>query len=173
MKHLYAWIAVGSLLLGSTACFAATSTTASAVAKVNVDSVFELTLDRTDIDFGNMRPGTTRFDIPASGIKVTTRSNTGQKWFLKVSSTGNLNSGLDQVSNSNLYWYGWTNGQGSWLGTGNDAIQELPVSAYESTDSEGLNIPDGTDNYFKFKLSIPASQRAGLYETVVKFTLTQ
>ena len=49
----------------------------------------------------------------------------------------------------------------------------LPMLAYESSSEEGINLPLGTKNVFKFKLDVPPDQKAGRYETVVRFTLTE
>ena len=160
------------LVLSASSLYAAT-TTQLAVATVTVKSIFELTLDRTDIDFGSMRPGDVKYDIPPTGIKVTSRSNSGQKWSLKVSAATDFRDGDRVIENQNFYWYGWTEGAGKWYGTGEDKFATLPITVYESTDSEGINLPNGTNNFFKFKLALPQNQRAGQYATLVKFTLTE
>ena len=76
--------------------------TALAVASVQVQSIFELSLNRTDIDFGSMKPGTERHDIPATGIEVTAFSNVGEKWNLQVSEVSELRDGNNVIDNQNF-----------------------------------------------------------------------
>ncbi len=163
----------GFLLLSSVAPVFADSATQLAIAKVTVDTVFELSLDRTDIDFGQMSPGEVKNDIPASGIKVISKSNSGKKWYLRVNAIDKLRDGDQAIDNSHFFWYGWSEGKGRWAGTGNDMFSTLPMLAYESSSEEGINLPLGTKNVFKFKLDVPPDQKAGRYETVVRFTLTE
>ncbi|MFA5880015.1 MAG: hypothetical protein WC860_07565 [Candidatus Margulisiibacteriota bacterium] len=147
--------------------------TAIALAKVQVATVFAISLDRTDIDFGEMRPGEVKYDIPATGIKVTTKTNTGNKWYLLINTLTELRAGDRYIDNKYFGWYGWTEGQGKWFGTGDNSITLNPFTVYESSVDEGLNLPNGTNNIFKFKLDLPKDQPAGRYEASVRFTLTE
>ena len=175
MANKSKWVIVlaAALALGNLTGLSASSTTQVAIVKVQVESVFELSLDRTDVDFAAMKPGTIKYDIPATGIRVITKSNTGRKWMLKVNTVSELRSGDNTIDNQNFSWYGWTEGRGKWYGTGSDTLTLTPATAYESSDSEGLNLPWGTSNVFKFRLNVPQTQKAGNYETVVRFTLTE
>ena len=145
----------------------------TATARVQVTSVFEIALDRSDIDFETMKPGTMKYDIPATGIKITTKTNTGNKWYLLINALSNLSDGDKYIDNSNFYWYGWSEGKGRWYGTGEDTMQLTPITAYESSVDETVNYPDGTNNYFKFKLNIPKIQQPGNYESIIRFTITE
>jgi len=153
--------------------FAAQVDTAIAIAKVQVATVFEISIDRTDIDFGDMRPGEAKYDIPATGIKINSKTNTGNKWYLLVNDLTELRSGDRFIDNKYFSWYGWTEGQGKWFGTGENQVSLVPFTVYESTVDEGINLPDGTNNFIKFKLDLPKDQPAGRYETTVRFTLTE
>ena len=145
----------------------------SVTAKVTVEQVFTLSVDRDAIDFYNMKPGESRYDIPPTGIRVTTKSNTGNPWYLKLRALEPLTSGRNTIPNENFKWYGWTEGSGTWYGTGKDNLLATPVVAYASSLSEGLNAAPGVANVFKFKLDVPQNQAAGNYETTVQFVLTE
>ena len=145
----------------------------SVTARVTVEEVFSLSVDRDDVDFSNMKPGDSRVDIPASGIKVTTKSNSGQPWYLKLRVTEPLSNGRSFIPEENFKWYGWTEGSGTWFGTGKEFLLTTPHIAYASTAAEGLNADPGVANVFKFKLDVPKNQEAGYYETQVQFILTE
>lgn len=169
MKYMVYILVCVVLLTGNV--YAATVQNATVTVKIN--PVFSISIDRDDIDFGVMKPAQTKADIPATGIKVTVKSNTGNSWFLRINNTDDLSSGSAIINNDNFSWYGWTEGKGKWYGTGIDPITTTPVVAYASTDVEGLNMPNGTNNYFKFKLKVPPDQVGGRYETTVQFTITE
>ena len=145
----------------------------SVTARVTVEEVFTLSIDRDAIDFYNMKPGESRYDIPPTGIRVTTKSNSGNPWYLKIRATEPLSSGKAIIPYDKFAWYGWSEGSGSWYGTGKEHISSLPQIAYASTLSEGLNASPGVANVFKFKLEVPSNQQAGSYETTVQFILTE
>ena len=86
----------------------------SVTARVTVEEVFSLSVDRDDIDFFTMKPGESRYDIPSTGIRVTTKSNTGKPWFLKVRATEPLSAGKASIPPENFRWYGWSEGSGTW-----------------------------------------------------------
>ncbi len=145
----------------------------SVTAKVTVEEVFTLSVDRDDIDFYQVKPGDQRYDIPPTGIRVITKSNSGDPWYLKLRVSEPLSNGRSIISNEHFGWYGWTEGSGTWYGTGKEYLLETPSLAYRSTASEGLNADPGVANVFKFKLDVPKNQQAGHYETTVQFILTE
>ena len=159
------------LIFAAGSVYAATVQNATVTVKVN--PIFSISIDRDDIDFGVMKPGQNKYDIPATGIKVNVQSNSGNPWFLRINDTDDLSSGSAFISNYNFFWYGWAEGSGSWYGTGKDRMTTTPVVAYASTNAEGLNMPNGTNCYFKFKLKVPHKQVGGRYETTVQFTITE
>jgi hypothetical protein len=161
-----------SIILLSSSVYAV-SDSQIATAKVHVESVFEITLDRSDIDFESMRPGQIKYDIPATGIKVTTKCNTNNKWYLLINSLDEMRDGNKYINNNNFYWYGWTSGKGKWFGTGDNTMKITPVTVYEASELETINLPQGTDNFFKFKLEVPADQQPGNYESSIRFTITE
>ena len=151
----------------------ALSASQQATFTVTVSSVFELSIDQGVIDFGRMRPGETKWNIPASAVNVVARTNSGKPWYLKISNTSPFNSGTDVIPNSNFYWSGWTSGAGKWYGSAQDQMSTAPKIVYAGTAGEENNLPDGTANHFKFKLAVPANQAPGFYMTTVKFTMTE
>ena len=160
------------LICGSGAALASTQSQ-TATFTVTISSVFELSIDQGTIDFGRMKPGDTKWNIPASGVTVTSRTNNGKPWYLKVSSSSPFFSGNNFIPNENFTWSGWTDGSGRWYGTGNDAVLSSPKIAYASGNGEENNLPNGTVNHMKFKLAVPGSQAPGFYTTDVTFTMTE
>jgi len=140
---------------------------------VTVGDYFRLSIDRGTIDFENMSPGTTKDNVPVEGVIVTAKTNTGRPWFLKISNDSPLSSGPYMIPNSNFIWYGWTDGSGTWYGNGTDTMNFVPSLVYSSSPTEMNNLPDGTGNHLKFKLTIPRGQPGGKYLSNVKLTLTE
>lgn len=171
MRNLFAVV----MLIGVVCSFPARAADAVAEAKVKVEvkSVFKLSLDRNDINFRDLAPGESRDNIPETGIKVTSFSNTGRQWYLKLNSVSDLRDGERIIDSKNFQWYGWSEGKGKWTGTGSDIVKQTPALAYVADSTEFNNLPDGIDNYFKFRISVPQNQPAGFYETVVQFTMTE
>ena len=147
--------------------------TQEAFVSVTVDPVFELTLDQGFIRFDHMRPGEVKWNIPTNALTATTKTNGQKPWFLMVSTTSELSSGAAAIPNDRFYWYGWTDGQGTFYGTKENSMTTTPVLAYASAAVENANLPGGTNTYFKFKLDLPKNQRPGVYGTTVKFTITE
>jgi hypothetical protein len=150
-----------------------TSATRTAQISVTVGSYFRLSVDRGTIDFEKMRPGETKDNVPVEGVIVTSKTNTGNPWYLKISNDSPLSSGPYVIPNSNFVWYGWTDGGGTWYGTGSDQITFVPELMYASGANEVNNLPDGTNNHLKFKLAVPKGQPGGKYLSTVKLTFTE
>ncbi len=140
---------------------------------ITVGSYFRLSVDRGSGDFETMKPGAVKDNVPAEGIIVTSKTNTGNPWYLKISNDNPLSSGPYVIPNSNLIWYGWTDGVGTWYGTGNNPITFVPELMYASGANERNNLPDGTNNHLKFKLTIPSGQPGGKYLSNIKLTMTE
>ena len=147
--------------------------TQEAVVSVTVEPVFELSLVQGFIRFDRMRPGDVKWNIPANALVTTAKSNRQTPWYLMISTTAELSSGQYVIPNENFYWYGWTEGAGTYYGTKENSLTTTPVLAYASTGAEGANLPNGTNNFFKFKLEVPKKQPPGVYSTTVKFTITE
>jgi hypothetical protein len=147
--------------------------TATCPFNITVDSVFKMSVDRGTIDFEKMKPGDTKDNMPVEGVIATCTSSNGNPWYLKVSNDAPLSNGPFMIPNSNFIWYGYTEGSGTWYGTGTDPLSLVPMLMYASGPLEGLNIPAGTKNHLKFKLSIPKGQAGGKYISNVRLTMTE
>lgn len=171
MRRILCLIVGLTMIIGGTG-FALTSSQTS-LFTVTVSSVFELSIDQGVVDFGRMKPGETKWNIPSSGISVTARTNSGKPWYLKISSATPFSYGPNMIPYSKFVWTGWTDGAGKWYGTGNNSMTPTPSLVYSSGLGEENNLPNGTGNHFKFKLSVPENQAPGVYTTTVKFTMTE
>ncbi|MDD4526545.1 MAG: hypothetical protein PHF25_00740 [Candidatus Margulisbacteria bacterium] len=143
---------------------------------VNVQSVYEINVDRYTMEVPSVRPGQFLSDIPDNeGIKVNVKTNNGEPWQLKIHDTMELTDGNNTIPNSNFYWYGHlgADAKGVWYGKDAQAFTLDPVLAYSSGFDEDNNFPDGTDLYFKFRLNVPKTQNSGKYRSIVAFTLTE
>ena len=140
---------------------------------VVVGDYFRLSVDRGSIDFEKMKPGETKDNVPVEGIIVTSKTNVGNPWYLKISNDSPLSSGPYVIPNSSFIWYGWTDGAGTWYGTGANQMTFVPGLMYSSGANEGNNLPNGTNSHLKFKLTVPKGQPGGKYLSNVKLTLTE
>ncbi len=149
---------------------------------VNVKSIFELSVDRSIVDFKSMTAGEEKKDQPdGEGVKVNVKSNNGRPWFLKISDLSELSSATDVIPNSQFSWYGYPSktAKGTWFGNGENVFSLTPALAYSSAPSEYNNYDvdpkkqNGTDTFFKFGVKVPAKQNSGVYRSVIAFTLTE
>lgn len=143
---------------------------------VNVDSIFELALDRQTIEIPSVMPGQVVDSIPDNeGVKVTVKTNNGEPWYLKIHNLNELSDGKNVIPNQNFYWYGQPgkNNQGVWYGRNITAFTLDPVLAYSAGYNEFNTLPNGLDLFFKFRINVPQKQNRGTYRTVVAFTLTE
>lgn len=170
MKKVLIAIGVILLLQGEAWCLTATQ---EADVRVEVESIFTISIDQGFINFERMKPGEVKWNIPYTALTTTCKSNRGNPWYIKVSTNGDLLSGDALIPNQNFYWYGWTLGRGTWYGTKENQLTITPVLAYAASADEYFNYPNGTQNAFKFKLKIPENARPGIYSTSVKFTMTE
>lgn len=172
-RCIHLFIIVSLLLAPSFSSFAQNSDTDSVNVTLNVNTSISMDLDIRVVDFERMIPGEVKLDVPSQGLLVTCKSNNpNAPWYLKISETGPLSYGPYTIPDSNFYWYGFTDGDGIWYGTGEDNLSTTPILVYASPTS-GLNLPDGTVCHFKFKLAIPKDQEPGPYMTTVQFTMTE
>ena len=149
------------------------SSTRTAQISVTVGSYFRLSVDRGSVDFEKMKPGETKDNVPVEGVIVAGKTNTGNPWYLKISNDSPLSSGPYVIPNTNFIWYGWTDGAGTWYGTGTNQLTFVPDLVYSSSANESNNMPNGTNNHLKFKLTIPKGLPGGKYLSNVKLTLTE
>jgi len=163
------------LLMGCFALAATASDTLSVI--VGVKSVFELNVDRAILEVKDIMPGKVATDLPDNeAVRVTVKSNNGVPWFLKISDLTELtDGGRNTIPNSSFFWYGYPgrSARGIWYGKDEQTFSLDPILAYSCASSEYNNFPDGTDLFFKFKISVPPKQNSGLYRTNVAFTVTE
>jgi len=147
----------------------------SGTANINivVGSEFTLSVDRGTADFETMKPGETKDNVPPEGVIITSMTNDGNPWFLKISDINPLSAGPYIIPNSGLTWYGWTDGKGTWYGNGTNAITLVPSLMYASGATETNNLPNGTNNHLKLKLTIPPGQPGGRYFSTIQLTMTE
>ena len=162
MKKILAALMIVFLAGGPALALASTQQT---IFTVTVASIFELTIDQGVIDFEKMKPGEVKENMPSSGITLTSRTNSGKPWFVKVSNISPFSSGSSVIPNSNFSWSGWSDGSGRWFGSGNNGMTMTPVLAYSSGGGEENNMPAGTNNHFRFRLVVPENQEPGKYMT--------
>ncbi len=169
---------IGRLLLGVVLLGFSLAASQSSVVQVmvNVKSIFELSVDRSIVDFKAMAAKEEKNDQPdGEGVKVTVKTNNGRPWFLKISDLSELSSGTDVIPNSQFTWSGYRSktAKGTWFGNGRNPFSLTPALAYSSAPTEYNNYPSGTDAFFKFGVKIPDKQNSGVYRTVIAFTLTE
>jgi len=171
-KCIHLFIIFSLLLFVSFDSYAAT-TSQNVGVTLSVNTSISMDLDIRLVDFERMVPGEVKLDVPPQGLLVTCKSNNpNAPWYLKISSTGPLSYGPYTIPDSDFYWYGWTDGNGTWYGTGDNNLTSAPILAYASPTA-GLNLPEGTVCHFKFKLAVPKDQEPGQYMTTVQFTMTE
>jgi len=149
---------------------------------VRVNSKFELTVDRTFIDFETMEPGEIKQGVPDSGIRISAKSNSGSPWFLTINNVRELSNGADIIPNENFFWYGWKGkgSTGTFYGEKSQVFTVTPTLMYSPSSQEfnnlrlvGDNKIEGTDVFVKFGLKVPFKQNSGEYHTLVRFTMTE
>jgi len=175
MKKILGLVVLGLVvwsLLGFDKAYAL-SATQEAQIKVEVASIFNMSIDQGFIDFERMKPGDVKWNLPYTALTANCQTNRDNPWFLKISSEGDLQSGMNTISNQNLWWYGWTEGAGTWYGQKENTLSTTPAIVYAASAGEYSNYPTGTRNAFKFKLKIPNDARPGIYKTTIKFTMTE
>ena len=171
MKNRFA-VLVGALMIMAGSSHALTSSQLTTF-NVTVSTLFQLSIDQGYIDFGKMKPGETKGNMPPEGVTVQAQTNNGKPWYLKVCNGSPFSYGDEMIPNNNFMWSGWTDGAGKWYGTGNNKMTTTPTIIYESAASEYNNLPNGTNCRMKFRLKVPDDQAPGNYATTVKFTMTE
>jgi len=135
------------------------------------------------LDFGTVKPGESSF--PDSVVIAACKSNTGRQWFLKVSSTVLQDAQTGAVLPENLLsvYVGDPGEQGQLGLPGNRyATGENPLkfslddlTIYSSNDQGDAGFSGGWGTFVPvgFGLSIPSTQRQGMYSGLIRFTMTE
>jgi hypothetical protein len=143
------------------------------IASVVVGSTFGLSLDRSSLDFGLVKPGIRIELYPESYYhQITCISNNKKIWYLKVSMpTGITGQGSSILPKDSLKWqiFG-TNGSGAKK-EGWESLQDNATVVYASgsTDSQGEEV------YIRFRyvLDVPSNVASGNYNAVLVYTMTE
>lgn len=160
--------------------FAATETTLSFTFKVK--TVFKLSLQKSEIDFGSVEPNEV-VEFPEL-LTVVAETNTGKPWQLKVSSPSDF-LGIDDPTHSfdisSLHMSGSavrTRKTGTLIGA-KQSVTKAGSTIYESPSQSLASIDNintdtgGTFIDLKLEIQAPNQALAGRYESALVFTLTE
>ena len=152
-----------------------------------------VSFDTASIDFGSVAPGEWK-EAPLTRDKDTlvVVSDTANVWYVKICVTQALTNGTTPsitIPNEDFRWMstyaGNKNSPYTNLGAGLNhptglgyvnfsTIDELVyTSGREASYIDNNNSPNGTEIQFKWGMAMPSSQRAGIYTTTVRYTVTQ
>ncbi|MFH0886899.1 MAG: hypothetical protein V1843_01900 [bacterium] len=166
------------MVMFAPSAFAASASQQTTVS-VTVNAVFSLTLDTSTIDFGTVSTGEFKEIPPGSGYhnKVTCSSNNGNIWRLLIQADSDLIAGVSSIPVNNMKWLSvYASGSGTVNHPSSQGYVDFALSpelVYESTQSEGANLPNGTDVQFKYAMYMPQNQPAGTYQTTILYTMTE
>lgn len=135
---------------------------------------FTMSTDTSNIPFGKMDIGEWKEKGGGSyHNQLTCKSTKSKTWYIKIYVLAPLTSGTKTIDNSNFkYMPGWTNGTGNVQNQYSyNAFTAIPALVYIS----GPDDNSGNEIYIQFKygLSIPANQIAGIYNTTVQYVMTE
>ncbi len=135
-----------------------------------------LTTDHRSLFFGPMKLGETK-ELASAGAyhnQITCSSTNGIQWYLKINIIQPLMSGMDQIPPENFRWQVvWTSGRGvipANRGT-YKPFSMFPEMVYLSGPQESSGT--AVDLQFKYSLEIPETQASGVYNAIIRFTLTE
>ncbi len=144
------------------------------IATVVVGSTFRLSIDKDNLDFGLIEPGKRVELYPERYYnQITTLSNNGKTWYLKMSIVG---GGLRGPKGSIIPWdrLKWQvcsiDGEGIKQ-EGWQSFEEQPVLVYISSpqDNQGKEV----NICLKYALDTPADVIAGYYQTTIIYTMSE
>ncbi len=135
-----------------------------------------LTTDHRSLFFGPMKLGETK-ELASSGAyhnQITCSSTSGNQWYLKVNMIQPLMSGTDQIPPENFRWQVvWTSGKGTLPANRGTykPFSLFPELVYMSGPQEATG--SSVELQFKYSLEIPETQTSGVYNAIIRFTLTE
>lgn len=150
-------------------------------ASVIIKPVFNIDLDKNNIDFGQVRPGECKnLGEGSYHNQVTCKSNNGRSWCLTISLPGPL-IGMrkgGKIPSSNFKYMPILNSGAKRVGTGtvNGQYTYKELSSENSqvyTSSVEDALANLVDVQFQYSLSIPDNATADYYTTTVVYTLTE
>jgi hypothetical protein len=138
-------------------------------------STFGISTDNRAVDFGQMKLEEKKELAYLGGYhnEITCTSSNQNIWYLKVHLLKPLSSGANTIPLSCFKWQlFWTDGKGTI--TNSYRFRDFSVSP-ELTYISGPGDSSGTAIHLRFKyyLKIPEAQAQGIYNTVIRFTLTE
>ena len=138
-------------------------------------AALQFSTDQRQLFFGVMQVGE-RKELAQLGTyhsQITCSSTNGRMWYLKVNVLQPLSFGGRNIPLENFQWQvSGSNGTGSiahpheWR-----PFSLMPDTVYISSPTEQAGTP--VQLQFKYSLQIPDAQVAGVYQTTIRFTLTE
>ena len=132
---------------------------------VDVDTIFQLELDTSSVDFSQVEPGA---QTPESGINISCLTNVNVPWKISMHSQGPLSFEGYEIPNSNFHWKVEKKNTGAQLQSGN--VSQDPTYIYSSTPNEAIT-ETPVELFLSFYVDVPSGQPAGRYNTVVTVTM--
>lgn len=136
----------------------------------------EISIDHRALFFGVMQLGEEK-ELADSGTyhnQISCSSTNGKPWYLKIGLLQPLTSGSESIPVENFKWQlVWTDGLGMRVSDPHQ-FKEFSVFAdlvYTSAADEASGNP--VNFQFKYYLKIPQAQISGVYNTIIRFTLTE
>lgn len=141
----------------------------------SASAAIEISTDHRSLFFGLMQLGEEK-ELTQLGIyhnQITCSSTNGNSWYLKISLLKPLTSGEETIPFEDFKWQlVWTNGKGTVVNPYQfKEFSLVPDLVYIS----GADEAGGSSINFQFKyyLKIPEVQTSGVYNTTIRFTLTE
>lgn len=164
-KIKYICVFLGTLIftlsfIRATAVYAAEDS-ANMSASVNVNSVFEMGVFPTSLDFPAVDPAAT---TATKEITLLCSTNNDNPWTLEIYDMAELSSGTFTIPNDNLNWWGWSAGSGTWH-AGMATMSTMPFTFYEGGMNEYMT--SALEVHLSFNVDIPSNQEAGTYTTTI------
>ncbi len=135
----------------------------------------QLTTDQRQLFFGVMQVGESK-ELAQSGTyhnQITCSSTNGRMWYVKVNVLQPLSSGGRNIPLENFQWQVSASGGAGSIAHPHEwrPFSLMPDTVYISSPTEQAGAT--VQLQFKYSLQIPDSQVAGIYQTTIRFTLTE
>ena len=140
-----------------------------------VEAAFDVSTDHRPVFFGLMQLGEdeTLAQFGTYHHQLTVTSNNGRSWYLKISVLTPLSSGAETIPLDQFQWELVST-------TGNGTIAHphawtpfslIPEIVYFSGAGEASGT--AVSLQFRYRLQVPQAQVSGIYQTTIRFTLTE
>ena len=138
-------------------------------------AAIELSTDHRPVAFGLVQLGEERTlaQLGSFHNEITCTSTDGRAWYLKISLLSPLSSGAETIPIERL---GWQLVSSTGRGTVTRPNTFTPFSlipdlVYVSNPDEAAGVP--LTFRFAYSLAVPEEQVSGIYQTTIRFTLTE